>query len=263
MRTKTCSCCQETKDVCEFGLKRTNKDGLQSRCKICRKIESKEYLKKNPNVNKIYWEKNKEKRSEDYKKWVFMNENYHKEWRLKNPEKVKQSRKLHEEKNKEEIREKRKEYRIKNREKLIELSRTYREKNKVKINESRRLRRNENLEYYREKERLRYEENSHLKLIRNYRTRVKNYIKFNKFSLNTGTYEIVGLTAIDLKLYLESKFVDGMSWDNYGLRGWHVDHITPLSSAKNDEELKSLCHYTNLQPLWWFDNLSKGDKIII
>jgi hypothetical protein len=261
METKTCSCCQETKDIIEFGLKRTNKDGLQSRCKMCRKIESRQYLEKNPNVNKLYWEKNKERRSEEYKKWVSMNENYHKEWRLKNSEKVKQSRKSYEKKNKEKIRENRKEYRIKNKEKLNELSRLYHEKNKDKVNEYKRLKRSENLEDYREKERLKYENNSHLKLIRNYRTRVKNYIKFNKFSLNTGTYEIVGLTSTELKIYLESKFIDGMSWDNYGLSGWHVDHIIPLSSAKNDEELKTLCHYTNLQPLWWFDNLSKGCKI--
>jgi hypothetical protein len=66
-----------------------------------------------------------------------------------------------------------------------------------------------------------------------------------------------------LKKYIESKFKEGMSWDNYGVYGWHLDHIIPLSSAKNEEELKSLCHYTNLQPLWAFDNLSKFNKIIV
>lgn len=58
--------------------------------------------------------------------------------------------------------------------------------------------------------------------------------------------------------HLENQFTDGMSWDNMGK--WHIDHITPLSSAKTPEELKSLCHYLNLQPLWAFDNLSKGDR---
>jgi len=71
------------------------------------------------------------------------------------------------------------------------------------------------------------------------------------------------LSADELKKYLESKFTEGMCWENYGLYGWHIDHIIPLSSAKNEEELIKLCHYTNLQPLWSFDNLSKHNKILI
>jgi hypothetical protein len=54
----------------------------------------------------------------------------------------------------------------------------------------------------------------------------------------------------------------GMNWNNWEQFGWHLDHIKPLSSAKSIEEMESLCHYTNLQPLWWRDNLSKSDKII-
>lgn len=53
-----------------------------------------------------------------------------------------------------------------------------------------------------------------------------------------------------------------MNWDNRGLYGWHIDHIIPLSSAKTEEEVYKLCHYTNLQPLWAKENLSKGNKII-
>ena len=51
-----------------------------------------------------------------------------------------------------------------------------------------------------------------------------------------------------------------MSWENQGK--WHIDHITPLSSAKTEEEVYRLCHYTNLQPLWAEDNLKKGSKIL-
>ena len=75
------------------------------------------------------------------------------------------------------------------------------------------------------------------------------------------TFEIIGCSKEFLKEHLEKQFTDGMTWENYGFYGWHIDHIIPLSSGKNEDEIYKLCHYTNLQPLWWFDNLSKGSKI--
>jgi hypothetical protein len=70
----------------------------------------------------------------------------------------------------------------------------------------------------------------------------------------------LGCSIDELKAYIQSKFLPGMTWDNRGLRGWHIDHIVPLSSAKTPQELIVLCHYSNLQPLWAYDNLSKGDR---
>ena len=63
-----------------------------------------------------------------------------------------------------------------------------------------------------------------------------------------------------LKEHLEKQFVDGMSWENRS--EWHIDHIIPLSSAKNEDEIYKLCHYTNLQPLWAIDNIKKGKKLL-
>jgi hypothetical protein len=77
------------------------------------------------------------------------------------------------------------------------------------------------------------------------------------------TIELIGIDIVGLKNYLETKFTDGMTWENYGLYGWHIDHIIPLSSAKNEDEFTKLCHYTNLQPLWAEDNLKKSNKVII
>jgi hypothetical protein len=54
----------------------------------------------------------------------------------------------------------------------------------------------------------------------------------------------------ELKSHLEKQFKQGMTWSNHSLKGWHVDHIIPLSSAKSIKELEKLSHYTNLQPLW-------------
>ena len=60
--------------------------------------------------------------------------------------------------------------------------------------------------------------------------------------------------------HIESQFEPWMTWDNHG--EWHIDHIIPLASATTKEEIKKLCHYTNLQPLLAEENLSKGDKIL-
>lgn len=72
----------------------------------------------------------------------------------------------------------------------------------------------------------------------------------------------LGCTTQELIIYLESKFQTGMTWNNYGFTGWHIDHIRPLSSfdLTDKEQYKQACHYTNLQPLWAKDNLQKGSK---
>lgn len=70
----------------------------------------------------------------------------------------------------------------------------------------------------------------------------------------------LGCSIPFLKKFLEDKFTHGMNWDNWGIHGWHIDHIVPLSSfdlSKREELLKAV-HYTNLQPLWGVDNLRKG-----
>jgi hypothetical protein len=60
------------------------------------------------------------------------------------------------------------------------------------------------------------------------------------------------------RFYIESLFKEGMTWDNYG--EWHLDHITPISWANSEEEIYKLNHYSNFQPLWSIDNLSKGNR---
>jgi len=75
---------------------------------------------------------------------------------------------------------------------------------------------------------------------------------------------LVNYTLEDLMEYLESKFKDGMSWDNYGRIGWEIDHIIPVSSfnftSYEDKEFKQCWSLENLQPLWAKENLSKGNK---
>jgi hypothetical protein len=76
--------------------------------------------------------------------------------------------------------------------------------------------------------------------------------------------ELLGCTVSELMRHIESRFMPGMTWENYAARGWHIDHIVPCSSFNlADATQAARCfHYTNLQPLWWKDNITKGNRIL-
>ncbi len=96
----------------------------------------------------------------------------------------------------------------------------------------------------------------------NLRTRLSKAIKTEQ---KTGSaVKDLGCTIQYFKSYIESQFQPGMTWENWGKYGWHLDHITPLSSfdLTDREQLLKACHYTNLQPLWARDNLEKGNKML-
>jgi len=94
------------------------------------------------------------------------------------------------------------------------------------------------------------------------RSRIRNCVKSERKS--GSAIRDLGCTIEELKLYLESKFQPGMTWDNWSRCGWHIDHVVPLASfdLTDPEQFKQACHYTNLQPLWAKDNLSKSDRIL-
>lgn len=77
------------------------------------------------------------------------------------------------------------------------------------------------------------------------------------------TQELLGCSFTYLKTWLEDRFSEGMSWDNYGKGGWEIDHVKPLSSfdLTKKEAIFAACNYTNLQPLWRWENIAKGRKI--
>ena len=82
---------------------------------------------------------------------------------------------------------------------------------------------------------------------------------------NKSTFDFIPYTLEQLIRHLESKFQKGMSWDNYGYYGWHIDHIRPDSSfnykSAKDEEFQECWALKNFQPLWAKDNLIKHNKI--
>jgi hypothetical protein len=75
--------------------------------------------------------------------------------------------------------------------------------------------------------------------------------------------QLLGCEWLEFIAHIESQFQPGMTWENHGVRGWHFDHIRPLSSfdLTNEDELRKGCHYTNVQPLWAADNIRKAGKI--
>jgi hypothetical protein len=111
------------------------------------------------------------------------------------------------------------------------------------------------LKYRAENARHRTKTDLNFKLASNLRHRLWSFLK------NGSHVKDLGCSLEELRSYLESKFSDGMSWDNYGIKGWHIDHIRPLSKfdLKDREQFLTACHFTNLQPMWAADNIRKSN----
>jgi hypothetical protein len=104
-----------------------------------------------------------------------------------------------------------------------------------------------------ERKRKRETKDINYKLANRLRHRIYSAIKTG------GAINNLGCSIEELKKHLESQFKPGMSWGNYGKNGWHIDHIIPLASLDLtiSENLKLVCHFTNLRPLWWHENLGR------
>ena len=97
---------------------------------------------------------------------------------------------------------------------------------------------------------------------RKVRQLLANSIRNRGYSKTSKTFEILGCDYDTFVKHIERQFKGGMNWSNYGLRGWHYDHLMPISSAASNEDIIRLNHYTNIRPLWATENLIKSDKII-
>lgn len=195
------------------------------------------------NKNKEYYQNNKEllkkKRKEYYEKNKNKEINRQKKYNKDNKNKIKD----YSNNNKEHLKEYQKEYREKN----IEKRKEYLEKNKESI-------RDKNNKYLYEKRK----QNPLYKLSVNIKNSIRKSINGKKYTKKSRSFEILGCSFEELKQYLENKFESWMNWENHGNpkdgifepnKTWDIDHIIPLISANNEEELLVLNHYTNLQPL--------------
>jgi hypothetical protein len=275
---KVCSKCKESKSLDCFSDCKNAVDGKQWNCKECKrayKQQHKDYIAEH---QKKYRQHNaaiiESKRKIYYKKNIDKIKETNKQYTINNKILISQKNKLYRESNPQKTKETTQRYRTRNREKILIANKEYRQKNKDKIKEyqskpeviaRRRANKLNNKEKInankRYKEKLRRNIDPTYKLITNQRTRITGILKKHKTS---KTLDLLGCSAQFLRTYIEDKFLEGMTWDNYGKYGWHVDHITPCSSFDlTDIEQQKMCfHYTNLQPLWAIDNLKKSNKII-
>lgn len=171
-----------------------------------------------------------------------------KKWRTENPELARRR-----------AAEYQREIRARDPERAREATRQWARANPEKIREMRKQTRAKSRNKIREYERAITKNNPLAALARRIRCRTAGAFRDMGYKKTSRTAEILGCSWDDLVQHIESRFSVGMSWENRRL--WHIDHATPLASAKTEEELVALCHFTNLQPLWAADNHRKGDKM--
>ena len=162
-------------------------------------------------------------------------------------------------KNKEAIIEKNRKFYIKNIEIIKVKQKEYAFNNKEKIKEYLKTNRVSINKWHAQYTKNKRKNNPLFKLSCNIRNLIAISLKNNGYTKKSKTNKYLGCTYEVFKEYLENKFTQGMTWENQGK--WHLDHIYPVSLAKDEQEIIKLNHYTNFQPLWAIDNIRKSNKI--
>lgn len=225
---KKCKKCEIEKDYEFFFRDKTKKDGYMNSCKDCKKkyeLENKHLISEN---KKIYYSENKDKinsRSREY-------------YSAK----------------KDIILEKSKIYYEENKLEKIEYQKKYYSTHKDNISRYK----SENKDSSNLKNRKRYKDDPLFRLRKIMSSIIGRSIRNRSWSKFSKTSDILGCSLEDFKIFIESQFKDGMSWDNHG--EWHLDHKIPISWAENIEQIYNLNHYTNFQPMWAFENQPKNNK---
>lgn len=165
---------------------------------------------------------------------------YYKEYREKNKDKIKQ-------------------YQLANRDRLKPYYKEYSKKWEMENKEKRQKQKRINFKNWRQKNKdynKNYKKNNppslNQKISTLLSTRINELLKTVNSRKSSSSRKLLGCSVEFFKTYIESKFTKGMTWENRGANGWHLDHINPCSSFDlSDPEQQKLCfHYTNYQPLW-------------
>lgn len=244
---KICCSCKKEKPLSDFNARSRSSDGLESRCRECKRAYNQEYYQANREkaraYSREYYYENREKALASRREYVRKNKEEIREKNKKiyqeNREKIIERRKKYCQKNKEKVREQKKKYYQKHKEKLLSLQK----ENKDKSNAARRKRR---------------KENEICALADRSRSRIRQAFKGQGWTKRGRSAELLGCSWDELKQHIERQFLPGMTWANRS--EWHIDHVVPLASASTPEEVEALCHHTNLRPIWAEDNQSKRAK---
>lgn len=253
---KKCCKCGAEKPFIEFHKQAASKDGFGKECRACCKVRKREeylrnkqkYLDKAKSYREKFPEKVSEAKKLCYQNKIDQYKQNHRKYYQENKEAVLVQAAEYREANKEEIRKRDNAYKARNREKL-----------RLKQSEYQRLNSELRNEYTRKYRKNRRQADKLFAIKQNMRARFRFELAKRGEEQLIKANQYLGCSWIFLRDYLAEKFTDGMSWENYG--DWHVDHVIPLASAKSKEELIRLWHYSNLQPLWASDNISKGAKM--
>lgn len=108
----------------------------------------------------------------------------------------------------------------------------------------------------------RYKSDPHYRLLFSLRSRLRAAFKAAGALGSSRSLTLTGCTLEELKEYLQSRFKPGMSWSNFSGRSsdcWVIDHIRPCCQfdLSDVEQQKACFHFSNLQPLWWAENMEK------
>jgi hypothetical protein len=177
--------------------------------------------------------------------------------RVRNPERGRRQRKARYERKKEEILRKNREYMAQRKQQDPE----YRELLNQRLRERRK--KDGGKTTRREREWRRHKRNTDVQFKLQVNLRKRLYMAVKKNAKSGSAVRMLGCSIEFLKMHLESQFDDRMSWGNWSLDGWHIDHIYPLSSAdlRDPIECAAALNWQNLRPVWGKENTSKGGRV--
>lgn len=236
MENKVCTKCGKEKPLEEFSRDNRTTDGFVCHCKECIKDYKHQWYNNNKEIKK---------------------------------EHDKEVRQLYKTINKDKIKQQSKEYHKKNKDK----SKSYYQTNKDHIKLRQKQYRKDNWKLIRQREKdaqIKKRQNPLYKLKDSVRNRIRTAIKSKGYLKHNKTLHILGCSFEEFKNYIESKFESWMTWNNHGNpkdkilepnKTWDIDHVIPISTAKTEEDVIKLNHYTNLQPLCsYFNRFIKRDN---